>query len=302
MMSANSWYIAGQGAIGSLVASTAQSHDINVEMIVRTDKTKQRLFFVDHHKNSWGLPQAKTLQQCNDIKNLFIPLKSYDVIPFLKQILDKLSPQANIVLCHNGLGTIEDALEILPDTCQLYFCITNNGVYKENEQIIHAGLGESFCSLVTKPNNNQVQARLTESDFSKLLPDCKASEDLDSLLWRKLMINCAINPLTAIEGIKNGNLSDPKYLTKIKQILDEAHIISSALEIKIDRDEIESIVFAVINATALNTSSMAQDVLKGKQTEIDYINGYISKMGKALSIATPLNDQLVSQIKSLNVD
>lgn len=289
------WYIAGLGSISSLCVATALQSQISITPILRHKSANQTREFIDLNKRSWLLPKGTLLNETQQISHLIVPLKSYDIVPFLKQVVSKLTPNAQVILCHNGLGTIEPALDILPTDCNLYFCTTNNGVFKEGNRAIYAGAGPSFWQLV-RQGNPEI---LDNKAFAAIFPNATQSSELSLLLWQKLIVNCAINPLTAIHKVKNGELAEAKFQPIVEDIVKEALLIAGMQGIHISFADMLSKVQLVIKQTSANTSSMLQDVNSNKPTEIDYITGYLLNLADKTNTALPVNASLYKQVKAL---
>ena len=120
-------------------------------------------------------------------------------------------------------------------------------------------------------------------------------EDIYPHIWRKLLINVGINALTALSGLTNGNLLQYPESMRLQELaVGEAWELSRKKDIKTDltRKEALELVRSVCKATAENKSSMLQDRIKCRSTEIDYINGAVIAMGKELGVATPVNEVL----------
>ena len=126
----------------------------------------------------------------------------------------------------------------------------------------------------------------------------------------KLAVNCIINPITAIIDCKNGALLSNMYFTRVIRLLlaEISIVIQSMPELKnvpnvkmrFDTLRLERIVFSIANKTADNHSSMLQDVKLGRQTEIDYINGYIIRRGEEMGIHCVMNYMLMHMVKGKN--
>ena len=289
---ATEWHIEGLAAIGSLVAANLTTSGRQVTFIKRSQASRAPVQLKTTENKVIALPDAKTLRQCAEINNLFVPLKAYDVLPFLTQCKDNLSHNASVILCHNGMGTIEQALSILPKSTNLYFCTTSHGAYKNGDTVVHAGIGHSFWKLIRQGNNE----RLSQSDFNALFDDCSESENLQNVLWQKLLINCAINPLTAIHNVKNGELAAAKYPEDIVQVVEEVCSVALCEGVQLDLKAMKTLVNEVISKTAKNTSSMLQDIQNNKTTEIDYINGYIVKLVQKPGLVVNKNNELYRPI------
>lgn len=293
--SSHHWYIAGLGAIGSLANATAIANNLTVTPIVRRNSQSYCQSFIDLNEHNIALTKPQTLADLSAIEYLLVPLKSYDVLPFLTDVKDKLTSKAQVVLCHNGMGTIEQARELLPDDCNLYFCTSSHGVYKQARQAVYAGAGESLWQLVKQGNDNL----LTTEQVAALLPQAKQTHALALLLWQKLIINCAINPLTAIYQVKNGQLAQAQFACQIQQVVKEAVKVAALCQVEIAEDAMLDKVYQVINNTAANTSSMLQDINAGNATEIGFITGYLVNQAKQHKLQVPQNQELLTAIKRL---
>ena len=128
----------------------------------------------------------------------------------------------------------------------------------------------------------------------------QVSADIDGLIWGKLILNAAINPLTAILRIPNGTLLESNdVLELIRAVTHEAFAVARAKGITLPYPDPFERVKQVAQLTATNYSSMLQDVLGQRQTEIDAINGKIVEQGQALGIPTPINAAMTSLVRAI---
>ena len=126
------------------------------------------------------------------------------------------------------------------------------------------------------------------------------SRDVSAIIWNKLLINVAINPLAAICGVLNGELRYEPLLSQSESTMLEAANIARLMGIDIEEDHILiKNLHSVLDSTAENECSMLADVKAGRETEIDMLCGQVVARGEKLGIPTPLNSMLLSQIKSL---
>ncbi|MGB1689260.1 MAG: ketopantoate reductase family protein, partial [Candidatus Poseidoniaceae archaeon] len=130
--------------------------------------------------------------------------------------------------------------------------------------------------------------------------DTEYSEDLSAIIWNKLLINVAINPLAAICGVLNGELRTEPLISQAESTMLEAANIARLLGIEVAEDQILiQNLHSVLESTAENECSMLADVKAGRETEIDFLCGQVVARGEKLGIPTPLNSMLLSQIKAL---
>ena len=105
---------------------------------------------------------------------------------------------------------------------------------------------------------------------------------------------------TPINNIENGDVNKAKFTEQINMLLTEITHVSRAENINLQLNDLAMIVHKVAQATAKNSSSMRSDVLAGRSTEIDYINGYIHRLAKKHNVATPENTRLWQQVLDLS--
>jgi 2-dehydropantoate 2-reductase len=177
--------------------------------------------------------------------------------------------------------------------------ITNHGAtLLGTGRVRHAGRGDTIIGRYDGKLTGllkAIQNILTGAGF-----ETKVSKDIDSVIWSKLIVNVGINALTAITRLNNGMLTEYDGTRELlKSAVSEAVKIAKRKRVKLLYDDPIQKVESVCKATATNVSSMLQDVLNRKRTEIDYINGAIVRQGKALGIATPVNDVLTHLVKTI---
>ena len=144
---------------------------------------------------------------------------------------------------------------------------------------------------------DSVVGQLTESGLT-----VHAETDILPRLWQKLVINAGINPFTALLDCPNGDILEaPLFRQWITPLSEEiASLMAGAGQGLVAPEQLRSKIETVARNTARNTSSMRADMLAGRPTEIDYINGYLAALGKTLDIATPVNQMLTKRVKQLN--
>ncbi len=130
--------------------------------------------------------------------------------------------------------------------------------------------------------------------------DTEYSVDLSAIIWNKLLINVAINPLAAICGVLNGELRTEPLISQAESTMLEAANVARMLGVEVEEDQILiQNLHSVLESTAENECSMLADVKAGRETEIDFLCGQVVARGEKLGIPTPLNSMLLSQIKAL---
>jgi len=118
---------------------------------------------------------------------------------------------------------------------------------------------------------------------------------MDVEIWRKLTLNCVINPLTALFRVPNKEIAHDSLREIRRGIVDECIRVAKEEGVVLDPSLQEEVNTATISYS--NKSSMCQDIIKGRKTEIDFLNGKISELGQRHGVPTPVNDVLTALIR-----
>jgi 2-dehydropantoate 2-reductase len=283
-----SWCVVGNGAIGLLAASRLKLAGYTPSLWLR-QPTKINVTFGQH-----------SLQFCpatSALNAVLVPVKSYAVQTAIDSLLPVLTADAQVVLSHNGMGTIEQILPLLAPHQGLWFLTTTHGALKQGSNITHSGLGQS----VLAPLNNAAypHREAVSQAMDAALGPLTITDDIQPFLWQKLAINAVINPLTALHNCRNGVLSHAHFAPTIAAILHEVCQLAGYAGITLDFDITLSRVQQVITSTAENFSSMQQDISHQRRTEIDAITGFIVHQAARYQLAVPQNTSLLLQVQQL---
>ncbi|RTZ16064.1 2-dehydropantoate 2-reductase [Vibrio aquaticus] len=285
--------IVGPGAIGSLWATHLHSAGHCVSTWSRHSEAQLTLELDDSTPISL---LNNDIVQVQNADLLLVTLKAPLVESVLKQLASHIAPEAIIVLMHNGMGTAERVLKMLSEN-PLVLATTTHGAYRESKhKVLHTGIGQTVLGGFNLAG--QRCDFLTEV-FNHALPDCTWNPHITNALWHKLAINCAINPLTAINNISNGDLALPRYAEQVEKIVSEVVSVMQAEGLDIESEALTNTVKQVISATAKNHSSMQQDIFYQRQSEIDFITGYLLERAKQHKLSTPTNLALYNAVKQI---
>ncbi|ALS99208.1 ketopantoate reductase family protein [Lacimicrobium alkaliphilum] len=286
--------IIGQGAIGSLLAGICQQQKMDYAVLPRGSVCQPvRLIRLDGRLLEFS-PEPVSPAQLQRDELLLLPLKAFQIIPAVKQLRPFLTKQT-LVLLNNGMGVMEQVQKLLPDS-PLIAGISKKAAYKKATQVLETGTGTTELGWVFRPASHSAQA--TERQLKALLTPCLWHQDLQPALWQKLAINAVINPLTALNNIKNGELAQPEYQQQIRQLCAETAALMQRKNLS-GWQNIDAVVESVINSTADNYSSMHQDIAHNRATEIDYINGYLVLQGQQAGLEMAAHENLWQRVKAL---
>lgn len=125
----------------------------------------------------------------------------------------------------------------------------------------------------------------------------RVSDNVRGELWLKLIINCAYNAISALARKPYGEtVPSPGVRDVMRDVIDECLAVATAEGITVPGD-VDAAVWRIVETIPQQYSSTAQDILRGKPTEIDYLNGHVVGRGKALGISTPANQVLWAMVK-----
>lgn len=249
------------------------------------------------------------------IKNLIVPTKTIHTLSALSSIKGRLSAKTTILFAQNGMGTIEQVTEnLFPDISSrpsYLACVNHHGVYSQGSfRSVHAG---SANMTIGRVGDGQASQYLLDKVVQA--PLLSATEVSPSELFRlqleKLVVNTMINPLSVIFNRRNGELFTQGPIVHVMRalLLEASQVIQSLPELRDDPNtasrfstqNLELRVLEAADKTAKNTSSMLQDVRAGRETEIDYINGYILKRATALGIDCEIHETVIRMVKEGSV-
>lgn len=202
-----------------------------------------------------------------------------------------------VVTLQNGIGNRELLAAHLGADCVGQGVTSLGATLLGPGRVRHAGRGPTIFGVAHD------RARMAE--LAALFESCGLpaglSDDLDALVWGKLVVNAGINALSALLRIPNGALAGSAEVRQlIEQAVSEAAAVAAARGIRLPYDDAITHVLNAARATAANHSSMLQDVLRGSPTEIATINGAIVAEGRRLGVPTPINALLAALVGALD--
>lgn len=231
---------------------------------------------------------------------VLVTTKAGDTRKALTGVIDRIPETTPILLFQNGLGSQQSIAERWPERPILAASTTEGANRPEADLLVHAGTGNTWIGPMTKAAESLVEPVLSRLRGSGLA--VHPEPDILPRLWHKLVVNAGINPYTAILDCPNGEILTARlYRETINGLCEElSSLMSAAGQTAATPKALRQRIEDVARKTAHNTSSMRADVLRGRTTEIDFINGYVVRLGKALGIATPVNQMLSERVQQLS--
>lgn len=292
-------HILGAGSMGLLWATKLTLSGRPVDLITRKEYKVRHVTLIEKGTESELDIDSYTASHLKDIKTLIVATKAYNALAAVQSVAHALGPDSKVLVLQNGMGSQQAIIEALPHL-GVYAAVSTDGARRHRPFVVeHTGFGQTSIGAI----NNGCDAYLTDL-LSRLDSELvvEKSDNIHIPLWRKLVINCCINPLTAIYDVRNGELAEnPDTRELIHQIIDECRLVAKAHQFEHALLNMEERVYEVIRNTSANYSSMHQDVFFKRETEVDFINGFISREAKKFGIDCPVNQRLVETIKRFEI-
>jgi len=229
---------------------------------------------------------------------IMIFVKAYDTRKAAQDALPMVGPETVFLTLQNGLGNVEQIEEVAGKGRVVAGATTHGSTLVGPGEVFHAGKGLTYIGELTGEITERVK-RIAET-FNRAGIETHISQNIQGIIWKKILINVGINAITAITGLRNGEiLLVPEVKEIVRKAVLEAAEVAKAAGITVEMEDPVAEVYKVAELTAKNKSSMLQDVERGRRTEIDAINGAIVRIGKQYGVDTPVNETLVAAVKGI---
>ena len=283
--------ILGAGAIGSLVGAML-SKDNDVVLIgnkEHVDKINKNGLEISGKINKNFKIKAETkISKIGDNDLIILTTKAYDNERAVKSIKNSIKKNNVILVLQNGLGNEEVIKKFAK--CRVIRGITDSAAtFLDPGKVKSNNIG--YIYLEDSEKSKKIAEVLKKAGF-----EAEVISNIKEKIWQKLIVNCVINPLTAVFKVKNRELE--KFPEQIRLLIRELISVARKEGMNFNEKETFDMVMKVIKDSGENQSSMLQDVLKGKKTEIDFLNGKIVKIAKKYGIKCPINQDLTGIINS----
>jgi len=296
--------VIGPGAMGCLFAGYLAGDGHEVTLLDRNKRRAaeiaERGLCIETQGDTVQVPCAATVDPgCLGMAELaLVCVKAYDTVEVARTLGAYLVKNGLVLTLQNGLGNVEALVDHLNAERVFGGSTAEGATLLGAGSVRHAGRGPTVVAPVV-PERLGVAERLA-SVLARAGFDATARPDLTHVLWGKLLINAVINPLTALLGVQNGQLVeiDPAH-DLLKDVTCEVTRIAIAERAIEESADMVGMVEKVCCATALNRSSMLQDVTARRRTEVDAILGEILARAETHQIDVPVTTTLYGAVKTL---
>jgi 2-dehydropantoate 2-reductase len=291
--------IIGAGAMGSIFSYYLKKSDIDLiiyeknKSIVKELKNRLEVIISDKEEriNVKISDNPDSLEGC---RYIFIFIKNYSTDDMLKS-LSKEIKNSTFISLQNGINNFQIISKYIPSE-KIIYGITTIGASKPNiRSVIFGGMGDIIIGGKNKNDLNKIKDILKNSGLNTII-----SNNPETIVWEKGIINSAINPIGTIFKITNGEIISNKYTGKIQEnLIEEGVRIAQLSGIKINKNKILEKTIDICNKTSNNLCSMLQDIKNRRLTEIESINGVIISKSREFLIPVPVNDVIYNMIKAM---
>ena len=292
--------IRGTGALATLFAWRLANAGYDVTMLGSWQLGLSALRdrgarLVDAHGNERALSVrvAEHPDECKDISQAIVLVKSWQTELAARQLSECLASDGLALTLQNGLGNAETLGTWLGNQ-RVALGTTTTGATLLGPGLVKVA-GEGSISVQSHARLGPLVSALRSGGF-----EVKEVPQAASLIWGKLVINSAINPLTALLRVANGELLNrPAARQLMRRLAEETASVAQAEGVQLPFDDPAAMVEDVAYRTAGNYSSMLQDIRRGAPTEIDAICGAVTSIGGRDGVPTPLNEACWHLISAL---
>lgn len=292
--------LVGTGALSTLFAARLSEAGHHVSMLgtwkdglYALNQNGARVTDVNGRERAFQVHATDNPGDLSDVKHAIVLVKSWQTKRVAEKLKGILAPDGMVLTLQNGLGNRETLARDL-GAGRVALGVTTTGATLLGPGLVKVG-GEGIISLEQNQALGPLEAALRSSNFN-----LQIVQNAQSLVWGKLIINAAINPLTALLQVPNGELlSHPWARKAMSALAREAAEVAQAEHVSLPFSNPIEAVEEVARKTAKNLSSMFQDVRRGAPTEIDAICGAVTKRGEAHGISTPYNRSCWQLVKAM---
>lgn len=286
--------VLGGGAIGSLYG--AKLSKLNDVTIIARKKhvdaiNRHGLKITGAENKTYRLRAAEKVDRIENDTIIILSTKVHDSESAIRPI-KRLLKKDTIILClQNGYGTEEFAKKIVGKKCLVLRCVIAVGTsFLEPGKISSTKIG--YTAIEKSPKSREIA-----ENFSECGTNAYVADNIKEVMWGKLFMNCVLNPISAVLKIRNDETMHDSLKPLRDGVIRECVQVSRKDGFNFSIKEVEGIVDRLRKSD--NYSSMYQDLMKGKKTEIEFLNGAIVELGKKHGIACPMNESLVAMVNYL---
>jgi len=286
--------VLGGGAIGSVYAAKLAARR-PVTLIARAAHAEAiargGLRIIGREPATHALRAATAVEAIAADALILLTTKVNDSRRAIAPLVDKLRGDTVILCVQNGLGSEDIVRAEVGGRCLVLRAITQFGaIFREPGVVDFTAAGATL--LEPSGRSAEIAALLSASGL-----DGRVSDNIKIEIWRKLIFNCVINPITSIVGSEVGGIADPRLDPLKRLVIDECLRVAATDGVSFQEDFVRAITDTF--GASRNIASMRQDLQRGRPTEIDFMNGAVVALGQQHGIDCPVNAAITAIIKAM---
>jgi 2-dehydropantoate 2-reductase len=301
--------IVGAGAIGRLFGGMLgrNNHEVifldNNPDVVRAvnEKGIQFLKLGEMKSDVYLTVEAKATTEGRSIDACdlsILSVKGYTTAAAVRNIAHLVRDESPLLTIQTGLGNIETMAEIVNKENILGGVTFHGATSLQESRVWHAGSGKTLIGELQGGRTDRL-GRIKEA-FDSSDIQTEISDNVVGHIWAKGLVYSAINALTAILRLRNGQLVEKmESIALAKRLIDEGKLVAQAHAVQLPQEDLYDKLLEVCRSTAENLSPMLQDILNGRMTEIETLSGMIYSMGNRKGVLTPLHQGVTDMIRLL---
>lgn len=298
-------YVLGAGAVGCFFGGMLARAQHDVTFIARPKRAEAlnesglEMDCKEFHETV-KVKASSDLALLSDADLVLLSVKSLDTEDTLTQIKSVLPSKAVILSLQNGVANIEISSNIISNPVYAAVVYVAAGMVGQRT-MKHHGRGELLVgslgsTAAIDDKNLQEICKL----FEEVGAPCSIAPQIKREMWLKFLVNCSFNAISGIGQISYGQMVKSSEIVKLIQEVTKEFLAIAALEdVNISMSEALAANDSIATTMVTQVSSTAQDLAKGKRTEIDFLNGYIVQLGKRYGIPTPHNETVYALVKMM---
>jgi 2-dehydropantoate 2-reductase len=228
---------------------------------------------------------------------VLVTVKAYDTENVASLLEKSMMSDVPVLSLQNGLGNVDTLQRRLGSDSIVAGTTTEAALTIGPGRVTHTGTGITWLGEMNGKRSERcviIGSAFRAAGFSTVI-----SKNIEGVLWAKAIVNSAINPISAITRVRNGDLRKTVELRKIaSEVVEEGSGVAEAKGILLEPSP-KRLLARTLGLTPRNKSSMLQDIEAGRKTEIRQLNGSISRLGRLIGLSTPFNDLLTTLVLSL---
>jgi 2-dehydropantoate 2-reductase len=294
--------VLGAGAVGCYFGGmlaragapvTLIGRPVHVEAVARDGLWLETL----HFREQVPVAASVSVEAARDAAVVLLCVKTPDTEEAARSLAPHLAPGAVVLSLQNGVDNVErirTAAGIDAFAAVVYVAAAMTGPGR----VTHTGRGDLIVGDLRGGRRGELER--VAALFGRAGVPCPVSDNIEGDLWCKMAMNCAYNAVSALGRAKYGRLAqDPRAREVLRLAVEETVAVAHAAGGRLPDVDLVEAAFRLGEAMRGATSSTAQDVARGKRTEIDALNGYVARRGAELGVPTPVNQTLYALVKLL---